>query len=465
MIIPVILAGGSGTRLWPMSRKNFPKQLLSMHEDRTMLQATITRIGGLDTAPPIVVCNEAYRFTVAEQIRELGLSAASIILEPFGRNTAPAIAIAALRALEIGEDPILLVLPADHVILDEEAFSRSVDKGRELAERGRLVTFGVAPSHPETGYGYLEATKKGEVCKVTAFVEKPTLEVAAGYVRSGCHYWNSGIFMFSVSTLLGELRSHSGEIAEASEIAFSSLVEDLDFLRLDPNKFANCPNESIDYAVMEKSKKVWVVPLNAGWSDVGGWASLHEVSTLDENQNACFGDVISVDTKNSYLRSESKLLVTIGVSNVVVVDTPDALLVASSDRVQEVKGIVDLLKQAGRPEWEIHREVFRPWGKYDSVDSGDRYQVKRITVNPGQRLSVQMHHHRAEHWVVVTGTAKVGKDNTELLVTENESVYIPVGCVHWLENPGKIPLELIEIQSGPYLGEDDITRFEDRYGR
>lgn len=466
MILPVIMAGGSGTRLWPLSRGNYPKQFLTLSGEYTMLQSTLNRLDGLTHSPAMLICNEEHRFIAAEQVRQLGVKHSGIFLEPVGRNTAPAIALAAFKAIESGEDPLLLVLAADHVIEDTTAFQHSVNQAAALASEGKLVTFGIVGNKPETGYGYI---KRGEQYQtgfvVNSFVEKPDAATAEEYIASGDYYWNSGMFLFKASRYLDELKAYRPDIYDACEQAMQVQNDDMDFVRVDKAAFEACPDESVDYAVMEHTKDAVVVPMDAGWSDVGGFAALWEVSEHDENGNAFSGDVKAVDTKNTLVFGEDKLVATVGVEDLVIVNTKDAILVAHKDESQKVKAIVQQLKDEQRSEVTFHREVYRPWGKYDSVDSGERFQVKRITVKPGAKLSVQMHHHRAEHWIVVSGTAKVQIDDTEQFVTENESVYIPITAVHALENPGKVDLELIEVQSGSYLGEDDIVRFSDRYGR
>jgi mannose-1-phosphate guanylyltransferase/mannose-6-phosphate isomerase len=465
MLLPVIMAGGTGSRLWPMSRKNLPKQLLKLDGDLTMLQATVDRLQGLPCMAPSVICNEDYRFMVAEQLRQMGSDTSALILEPVGRNTAPAIALAAIEATRHGDDPVMLVLAADHVIRNADAFRQCVVEGNALVEKGKIVTFGIVATHPETGYGYLKAASKTGASAVEAFVEKPDAATAQTYFDSGDYFWNSGMFMFKASRYLTELGKHRPDILEACQKAMANVGHDLDFTRVDADAFAACPSESIDYAVMEKAHDVWVVPMDAGWNDVGSWSALKDIGDKDANGNVCHGDIIMHNTSNSYIRAENKMIATVGLDNVIVVETKDAVLVANGDNAQDIKKIVDKLKAEKRVEHEFHREVYRPWGKYDSIDNGERYQVKRITVKPGEKLSVQMHHHRAEHWIVVSGTALVNRGDEEILLTENQSVYIPLGTVHALENPGKIPLELIEVQSGSYLGEDDIVRFNDRYGR
>ena len=467
MIVPVILSGGSGSRLWPLSREVYPKQLLPLVNERTMLQNTVLRVQGIEAlAAPMVVCNEEHRFMVAEQLRQLGIQPQSVILEPVGRNTAPAVAVAALKALESGEDPLLLVLPADHIIHDEAAFRAAVARVAPAAGGGKLATFGILPSRPETGYGYIRAEAGGEgVSPVQAFVEKPDLQTAREYLETGGYYWNSGMFLFRASRFLQELERFRPEIPIACREALGDARQDLDFLRLDRDAFARCPSDSIDYAVMEHTREAVVAPLDVGWNDVGAWSALWEVGERDGDDNVVQGDVLSEASSGCYLRAESRLLATVGVENLVVVETPDAVLVAHRDRVQDVKTIVERLKQAGREEGSSHRKVYRPWGSYDSIDAATRFQVKRITVNPGAALSLQMHHHRAEHWVVVRGTARITRGDEVILLSENQSTYIPLGTTHRMENPGKIPLEIIEVQSGSYLGEDDIVRLDDVYGR
>ncbi|MBR9794342.1 MAG: mannose-1-phosphate guanylyltransferase/mannose-6-phosphate isomerase [Gammaproteobacteria bacterium] len=464
---PVVLAGGSGSRLWPKSRAALPKQFLALTSDQTMLQETLQRLDGSSAANPIVICNDAHRFLVAEQLRQMGGDHGGIILEPVGRNTAPAIALAALHAMQTDDDPVLLVLAADHLIKDSAGFQAAVSKANELAMDGNLVTFGIVPDQAHTGYGYIKGGEAiGVGMKVDEFVEKPDLATAQQYVDSGNYFWNSGMFMFKASVYLAELKKHAPEMYSICEQAIASESKDLDFIRIDPEIFATCPDDSIDYAVMEKTALAAMVPLDAGWSDVGSWSSLWETAdNKDENGNVIVGDAILEGVNNSYINSEERLIAVVGLDDVVVVETKDAVMVANKNKVQDIKNVVNKLKAEQRPEFQFHREVFRPWGSYDSIDNGKRFQVKRITVKPGEKLSVQMHHHRAEHWIVVSGTANVTIGEKTQLVTENESVYIPIGDVHALENPGKIPLELIEVQSGAYLGEDDIVRFSDRYGR
>ena len=470
MILPVIMAGGSGTRLWPLSRQLFPKQFLTLNGEHSMLQNTAMRLEGIEHEAPVVICNEEHRFSVAEQFRANNIANSGIILEPVGRNTAPAIALAALNAVKNGDDPLLLVLAADHVIKNEAAFCQSVNNAAPLAQEGKLVTFGIVPTAPETGYGYIKggdsiSGAESEAFVVSEFVEKPDLSTAEQYLASGDYYWNSGMFLFKASTYLAELKAHNPAIYTACENSIASTQADADFIRVDKAAFEACPDDSIDYAVMENTTQAVVVPMDCGWSDVGSWSALWEIEDKDENGNAFKGDVISVNSTNSYVNAEEKLVAVIGLDDVVVVETKDAILVSKKSEVQLVKNVVNELKANDRSEFKLHREVYRPWGKYDSVDNGERFQVKRITVKPGAKLSVQMHHHRAEHWIVVSGTAMVTNGDKQIMLTENQSTYIPIGVIHALENPGKVDLELIEVQSGSYLGEDDIVRFEDRYGR
>lgn len=467
MILPVIMAGGTGSRLWPLSRQLAPKQFLKLSGETTLLQQTLFRLNGLETTKPAVICNEDHRFMVAEQLRQSNIKGASILLEPVGRNTAPAIALAALNATPSGQDPILLVLAADHYMADEPAFHRAVVEAAKLAEQDKLVTFGIVPTHAETGYGYIQrgTAINEQGYQVARFVEKPNRAKAEEYLNSGDYYWNSGMFMFKASVYLKALAEHRTDILEACKKALAQGQQDMDFIRVDAAAFAECPDDSIDYAVMEKTTDAAVIPLDAGWSDIGSWSALWEIGNKDTQGNVCKGDVLAFDSHNNLIHAENKLVSTVGVADLVVVETKDAVLVAHKDCVQDVKKVVEAIKQDGRHEHINHREVYRPWGVYDSIEKGERYQVKRITVKPGAKLSVQMHHHRAEHWVVVSGTAKVTNGDKTFLVTENESTFIPIGEIHALENPGKIPLELIEVQSGSYLGEDDIVRFEDQYGR
>ncbi|QHJ09869.1 Mannose-1-phosphate guanylyltransferase 1 [Paraglaciecola mesophila] len=467
---PVVLAGGSGSRLWPKSRAALPKQFLRLTSNLTMLQDTVARLEGTQAEKPIVICNDSHRFLVAEQLRQQDIQHGGILLEPMGRNTAPAIALAALHASLKGEDPTLLVLAADHLINDNKAFHKAIAQAEVLAEQGKLVTFGIVPDSAHTGYGYIRSGDKvleAEVgFDVAEFVEKPDAATAKQYVDSGNYFWNSGMFLFKASRYLEELEKYAPDMLDICKRAIATEAPDLEFVRVDSDIFATCPDDSIDYAVMEKTNAAAVVPLDAGWSDVGSWSSLWETAKeKDDNQNVIIGDAILDDVHNSYINAEQRLISVVGLDDVVVVETKDAVLVAHKDKVQNIKNVVNKLKAEKRPEFEFHREVFRPWGSYDSIDNGERFQVKRITVKPGEKLSVQMHHHRAEHWIVVAGTAKVTNGDETLLLCENQSTYIPVGVIHALENPGKIPLELIEVQSGTYLGEDDIVRFSDRYGR
>lgn len=468
MITPIILAGGTGSRLWPKSRAALPKQFLSLTSENTMLQDTILRLPSADMNAPMLICNEDHRFLAAEQLRTVGIEHSGIVLEPVGRNTAPAIAVAAMLALKNGDDPLLLVLAADHLISQHHAFAEAIANAQTLASTGKLVTFGVVPTEAHTGYGYIKAGKELTATgfEVSEFVEKPNLATAQAYLDGKQHFWNSGMFLFKASVYLEELQKFNPEIYNACERAIANTETDLDFIRIDKEAFEACPDDSVDYAVMEKTNSACMVPLDAGWSDVGSWSSLWDTNeNKDAQGNACIGDVMLEGVNNSYINAEQRLISVIGLDDVVVVETKDAVLVANRHKVQDIKNVVNKLKAQHRSEFEFHREVFRPWGSYDSIGNGERYQVKRISVKPGEKLSVQMHHHRAEHWIVVSGTASVTIGETTQLVTENESVYIPIGEVHALENPGKIPLELIEVQSGGYLGEDDIVRFSDRYGR
>lgn len=478
-MIPVIMAGGSGTRLWPLSRTAFPKQFLALNSHRSMLQETLLRLGGMGCAEPIVICNEEHRFLVAEQLRQQGLPAC-ILLEPVGRNTAPAIALAAMQVVRSQPDAVLLILAADHVISDVQAFEAAVRLLLPEVQAGKFGTLGIVPTEPATGYGYIRAGAQmgNGLQAVEQFVEKPDCATAEEYLASGYYYWNSGMFMVRAERYLQALNLYRPDIHAACELAMQELRIDADFARVGEDAFKRCPDESIDYAIMEPlsalggEARVVVSPLDAGWSDVGSWSALWDIADKDEYANAVMlggqlvsDDVLLHDSRNCLVSAHSRLVATLGVENLVIVDTADALLVASKDKVQGVKDIAARIKAAGRYEHHQHREVYRPWGKYDSIDKGDRYQVKRITVKPGAKLSLQMHHHRAEHWVVVSGTAKVTNADKSYLVTENESTFIPVGQVHSLENPGVIPLEMIEVQSGSYLGEDDIVRLLDAYGR
>ena len=471
-LVPVILCGGTGTRLWPLSRASYPKQYwaLAGNGEETLLQQTHQRLEGLaGLAPPLLICNEDHRFIVAEQMRQIGVDPAAILLEPVGRNTAPAVAVAALKATARGEDPLLLVLAADHVMRDAAGFRRTVEAGMAAAEAGQLVTFGIVPTAPETGYGYIEAAQAlagaAAPVPIARFVEKPDRATAEQFLATGRFTWNSGMFLFKASAILAELERLAPEVVSACRSALEHDAADLDFLRLEPEAFAGCPNVAIDVAVMERTDRGAVLPLEAGWSDVGSWSALWETADQDSDGNVVRGRVISTGSRNCYLRSEHRLVVGLGVEDLVVVETDDVVLVAHRDRAQDVKTVVGQLEAAGARESKAHRKIYRPWGSYDGVTEGGRWQVKKIVVNPGASLSLQMHHHRAEHWIVVAGTALVEKNGVEELVGENQSTYIPLGCRHRLTNPGKIPVEMIEVQSGPYLGEDDIVRFEDRYGR
>ncbi|MBD3669237.1 MAG: mannose-1-phosphate guanylyltransferase/mannose-6-phosphate isomerase [Gammaproteobacteria bacterium] len=480
-IQPVILSGGSGTRLWPMSRELYPKQLLPLVTENTMLQETILRLEGLEGAEdihinaPLVICNEEHRFLVAEQLRQLDIEPAAIILEPVGRNTAPALTLAAVCIEAAAEDAVMLVMAADHVIENKDAFHKAILNGHQQTMAEQLVTFGIVPTAPETGYGYI---KKGQqvgldngAALIEAFVEKPDLDTAQEYLVSGQYLWNSGMFMMKASVWNRAINEFQSDIFNTCKAAYDGGKTDHDFYRIERETFESSPSDSIDYAVMERITEsgggfiASVIPLDAGWSDVGAWSSLWEVNAKDDHGNVIKGDVLAEDTENSLLIAEHGLLTTIGLKDVVVVETADAVLVADKAKAQDVKKVVQWLKEQGREERSSHRRVYRPWGSYEGIDAGERYQVKRITVNPGASLSLQMHHHRAEHWIVVKGTAKVTCDGKTYLVSENQSTYIPIGATHRLENPGKLPLEMIEVQSGGYLGEDDIVRFGDNYGR
>ncbi len=482
LLQPVILSGGSGTRLWPLSREKYPKQLLSLVGDDTLLQATVRRVQGLqgvELAHPMVVCNEEYRFVIAEQLRLLHLSG-TVVLEPCGRNTAPALTLAALSAIKNGSDPVLLVMPADHVITDVAAFQKVVSAGAVLADQGAVVTFGITPDAPETGYGYIQAGApygEADTARLIArFVEKPNLATAQIYLAEGSYSWNSGLFMMRASVWLSAMGICRADILATCQAAWEQGQTDGEFVRVDKTIFTQCPSDSIDYAVMERLASGSgqdtitlppgvVLPLSAGWSDVGAWDALWQVLPKDERGNVSQGDVLLQDCENTLVLSEGRLIACVGVSDLVVVETADAILVSHKDKTQDVKKIVDTLKAQGRSEGSIHRKVFRPWGWYDGVDAGERFQVKRIVVKPGGTLSLQMHHHRAEHWIVVSGTARVTCGDKSFLLSENQSTFIPLGTTHRLENPGRVALEMIEVQSGSYLGEDDIVRFEDVYGR
>ena len=483
LIQPVVLSGGSGTRLWPLSREKYPKQLLPLIGEDSLLQATVRRvegIAGVDLAPPMVVCGEEYRFVIAEQLRLLGKPGV-IVLEPKGRNTAPALTLAALAAIKNGADPVLLVMPADHVITNIAAFQAVVSQGAALAAEGAVVTFGITPDAPETGYGYIQAgaaytgkTGHGNptASLIARFVEKPDAATAQTYLDAGTYLWNSGLFMMRASVWLSAMGACRADILTACQTAWNQGSTDGEFVRVGKDAFASCPSDSIDYAVMERLAAGAgalppgvVIPLSAGWSDVGAWDALWQVLPKDSSGNVAQGDVLLQDCSNTLALSEGRLIACVGVSDLVVIETADAILVAHKDKTQDVKKIVDILKQQGRAEGSIHRKVFRPWGSYDGVDAGERFQVKRIVVKPGGILSLQMHHHRAEHWIVVSGTAKITRGEEVFLLSENQSTFIPLGTTHRLENPGRVELEMIEVQSGSYLGEDDIVRFEDVYGR
>jgi mannose-1-phosphate guanylyltransferase / mannose-6-phosphate isomerase len=467
-MVPIILSGGSGTRLWPLSRKQYPKQYLPLAGDNTMLQETILRLNGLDNlSDPIIICNVDHRFLVAEQCQQIDITNPIILLEPVGRNTAPAIAAAALQLINGSDDAVLLVLSADHVIQDTEAFHQAINIASRHAQEGELVTFGIVPTDVNTGYGYIKTFKNNNngVYKVEEFIEKPDLQTAQAYLKQGNYLWNSGMFMFKATTLIDELTTHSSEIVASVNDAVNNATKDLDFIRLDKQAFESSPSDSIDYALMEKSDNVVVVPLDAQWNDIGSWSALYDIGTKNTNGNVIQGDVFTEETTNTYIYAEDHMVATIGVQNLVIVDTPNATLIATKDKVQEVKKIVEQLQKQDRKEQFCHRKVYRPWGWYDSIDAGFNFQVKRLHVNPGARLSLQMHHKRAEHWVVVSGTAIVTNGEEVLTLTEGSSTYIPIGVAHSLENKTNEQLEIIETQSGTYLGEDDIVRFQDNYGR
>ena len=468
-IIPVILSGGSGTRLWPLSRAHFPKQLLKLTSDKTMIQQTVLRLEGLSVQSPIVVCSEQHRFIIAEQLAEIGIKEPTIILEPVARNTAPAIMAAALQANRQDENAVIAIFPSDHVIKNIEVFQKSLQTAVEEAEKGSLVTFGITPLSPATGYGYINAEGNGKTLAIKAFKEKPDLKTAESYLESyrknKDYFWNSGMFVFKAATFISELNSFVPEICAATKESLDKAVVDLDFIRLEKTAFEKNPSISIDYAVMEKTRHGKVVPLDAGWSDVGTWSSLWEVSDKDADGNVTKGTVLTKNVKDSFISSSNRVVTAIGLKNIVVVDTKDALLVANRNDAEEVKDIVDALKAQGKSCATSSTVGYRPWGIYDSIELGSRYRVKHITVKQGQKLSVQMHYHRAEHWIIVSGTAKVRNGDKEFILTENQSTYIPVGVIHSIENPGRIPLEFIEVQSGTYLEEDDIVRIQDVYGR
>lgn len=464
--------------MWPLSREFFPKQLMPlMGGELSLFQETLLRVAEIpEAAPPIVICNESHRFMIAAQIQAIGLSQSAIVLEPVGRNTCPAITVAAIEASKDGADPVLLVIPADHIIDKADIFASAVQLGEDIARAGSIITFGIVPDRPETGYGYIRKGVNPEgsgpgmgsgngAFPVCEFTEKPEYEKACRYVESKEYFWNSGMFMFRPSVYLQELTSFSPQIVDCCRAAYDNSRRDLDFIRLDEKSFSSCPNISIDYAVLEKTSRAVVIPIDIGWSDVGSWLSLHNACSKDENRNAISGDVVLEDVRNCYIHSESRLVAALGIENQIIVETKDAVLVSSIDRSQDVKLIVNKLKKEKRDEALSHSRAYRPWGSYENIDVGDRFKVKRITVNPGASLSLQMHYHRAEHWIVVRGTARIVKGEEVFLLNEDQSTYIPWGTQHRLENPGKIPLELVEVQSGSYLGEDDIRRFEDIYGR
>lgn len=469
-IYPVLLSGGAGTRLWPVSRARHPKQLYALASEHTMLQETALRLHGMaNAAPPLIICNDEHRFFIAEQLRALDITPEDIVLEPVGRNTAPAAAVSALLLAKKDPSAIMVVLPADHVIADVDTFRDKVARAAALAAEGRLVTFGIVPTAPETGYGYIRRTDdmlpEGDVYEVRQFVEKPDAKTAEGYLADGGYYWNSGIFVFRVDCYLEALEKFRPEILGPVRAAVAKGNKDLDFFRLDEEAFAECVSDSIDYAVMEQTEDAVVIPVDIGWNDIGSWSALWDIGDKTEDGNVTLGDVITHDTRNSYIRAEKRLVATVGIDNLVVIETPDAVFVGTRDKAQDLRAIVDALKSDGRDEWDSHVRVFRPWGYYETLELGERFQVKRLMVKPQARLSLQMHHHRAEHWIVVNGTAKVTQGEKEILVSENESIYIPIGVKHRVENPGMVELNLIEVQSGAYLEEDDIVRFEDVYGR
>ncbi len=468
-LIPVVLSGGSGTRLWPLSRSSFPKQLLNLISEKSMIQDTVSRLDSLNVAPPIIVCNQQHRFIIAEQMAQIGVKNPTIILEPVAKNTAPAIVTAAIQAEKTDKDAVIVVLPSDHNIRDIDAFCKATATAAQEASKGSLVTFGITPVYPATGYGYIQVKKeeleKKGLAQLEKFVEKPNLETAEKYLASGNYLWNSGMFVFKASSLIEEVKNLDNSIFEASSAALEKAVSDLDFIRLDKESFSKNPSISIDYAVMEKTKNGKVVPLNAGWSDVGSWSSLWDVSEKDQNGNVIKGNAVLEDVQNTFIYGKNRTLAAIGLKDLVIVDTKDAVLVADKSKSEDVKKIVDRLKDQGNSVASENNVGYRPWGIYETIELGSRYRVKHITVKPGQKLSVQMHYHRAEHWIIVSGTAKVLNGDKEIILTENQSTFIPLGTIHAIENPGKVPLEFIEVQSGSYLEEDDIVRFEDKYGR
>lgn len=468
MLLPVIMAGGTGSRLWPLSRELYPKQFICLHGQNSMLQETVMRLSGVNARAPVVICNEEHRFLVAEQLRQINKLSHNIILEPVGRNTAPAIALAALNAVAQGDDPILLVLAADHIIDDKSAFHTAIGQAVSYAEKGSLVTFGIVPAGPETGYGYIHrgaavSDELNSPYSVQRFVEKPDIKTAESYIHSGEYYWNSGMFMFRAKRYLQELEKFRPDILEACQRAMANVKEGNDFINIDKEDFIACPDESVDYAVMEKTSDAVVVPLDAGWSDVGSWSALWEVNDKDSFGNSLKGDTFLYNTKNCYINTDDQLVAAIGVEDLVIVNTKDAVLVARRDQVQSVKRVVEFLKTESRSEYRKHRETYWPWGRADLVVQTERFNVNRITVKPGESFDLQMHYHRTEHWVILSGTAKVTIQDKTILLTENQSTFIPIGSVHTLENPGKIPLELLEIQSGSYLGDDDIINLKNQY--
>ncbi|HEE0104253.1 mannose-1-phosphate guanylyltransferase/mannose-6-phosphate isomerase [Citrobacter freundii] len=470
MLLPVIMAGGTGSRLWPMSREQYPKQFLRLYGQRSMLQETVLRLDDVDAREPVVICNQEHRFLVAEQLRQINKLSHNIILEPVGRNTAPAIALAALSAIENGDDPILLVLAADHIINNKQAFHQAIKSALKFALQGRLVTFGIVPTGAETGYGYIhrgqeETLGENIAYQVSRFVEKPNKETAESYIASGEYYWNSGMFMFRAKKYLEELEKFRPDILESCKAAISGCKDSDEFIKIDRDLFIACPDESVDYAVMEKTTDAVVVGLDADWSDVGSWSALWDVSAKDKKGNVLTGDTFLHNANNCYINTDEKLVAAIGVDNLVIINTKDAVLVVDKDQVQDVKKVVEYLKANHRSEYKRHREIYRPWGRCDVVVQTERFNVNRITVKPGAAFSMQMHHHRTEHWVVLSGTGEVTIKDQKFLLTENQSTFIPIGAQHRLENPGKIPLELLEIQSGSYLGDDDIIRIKDQYGR
>ncbi|MCP3899235.1 MAG: mannose-1-phosphate guanylyltransferase/mannose-6-phosphate isomerase [Desulfobacteraceae bacterium] len=470
MIIPVILAGGSGTRLWPLSRKHYPKQLIELVDENSMIQDTVLRLSGYrDMEQPVIICNDEYRFMIAEHMRKINVDPALIILEPVGKNTAAAIAVASLMIQAKYDDPVLLVLPADHQIENVASFHEILELGNSAAKMGNLVTFGIVPKEPETGYGYIKKTDSvsdfTNVFHIDKFIEKPNLKNAKKYVESGEYCWNSGMFMFKASTILQEFKKYAPDIVKICQKAVAAGKEDLDFFRLDKENFEKSPSDSIDYKIMEKTLKGVLIPCDIGWSDIGSFNALYKAQKNDENQNVLNGDVLLDDVTNSYINARDKLVSAVGVKDLIIVETKDAVLVTHQNKAQDVKKIVEKLKKRQRSEVDVHSKIYRPWGHYETMDISDRFQVKRLTINPGAKLSLQKHYHRAEHWTVVAGSAIITNGDKEMLLNEDQSTYIPLGVIHRIKNPGKIPLEIIEVQSGSYLGEDDIVRYDDVYGR